>query len=351
MARAGITYHDVAHAATALNNQGKNPTVDSVREALGTGSKSTIAPLLKRWKHQQAEGIAEDQTGLPAEIIAAVKGVFDAMQTRAQAEIDAIRAQAKDEQQQAVQVIREAQVRAESAESQSQALQAEVRALTEKHSGVSAALAATEKNLEKTQAQNEALEHRLADRQQDLQQLNAQLDRAQANLEHYRETVRQQREQERADYEQRLNSADQRIRQLEQECRRWQTAHQETQVENTGLAREREALTKQHTALEADIRALKQTLDDTSRSLTEAEARNEVLTHTQADLKTQLEAHAQRGIAIEKDLAVSQDRVKALTAELKTTQDRLQYVGQDNAVLLQEKANLAGQLKQLQGRL
>ena len=56
MGRAGILYADVKQAAAKLLALGKNPTVDSVREELGsTGSKSTIAPLLKRWKAEQQE--------------------------------------------------------------------------------------------------------------------------------------------------------------------------------------------------------------------------------------------------------------------------------------------------------
>ncbi|GGZ80154.1 DNA-binding protein [Paraglaciecola sp. Hal342] len=50
MARAGVTYHDIAKAAEAIKTHGQEPTVDRVREHLGTGSKSTIAPLLKRWR-------------------------------------------------------------------------------------------------------------------------------------------------------------------------------------------------------------------------------------------------------------------------------------------------------------
>ena len=48
MARAGILYSHVATAAAKLAGEGKNPTVDTVRAALGaTGSKSTIAPMLE----------------------------------------------------------------------------------------------------------------------------------------------------------------------------------------------------------------------------------------------------------------------------------------------------------------
>lgn len=53
MARIGVTFLDVSKAAEALRAHGQEPTVDRVREHLGTGSKSTIAPLLKRWREQQ----------------------------------------------------------------------------------------------------------------------------------------------------------------------------------------------------------------------------------------------------------------------------------------------------------
>ena len=41
MARAGVNYHDVAQAAVELKAKGLRPTVDRIREFLGTGSKST----------------------------------------------------------------------------------------------------------------------------------------------------------------------------------------------------------------------------------------------------------------------------------------------------------------------
>ena len=66
MARAGVTYHDVAKAAEAIKSQRQEPTVDRVREHLGTGSKSTIAPLLKRWRSDNGEAV--DTGGLPNDL-------------------------------------------------------------------------------------------------------------------------------------------------------------------------------------------------------------------------------------------------------------------------------------------
>lgn len=48
--RPGVTYDEVAQAADALVAQGKKPTCEAVRHALGRGSNSTVHPLLVRWR-------------------------------------------------------------------------------------------------------------------------------------------------------------------------------------------------------------------------------------------------------------------------------------------------------------
>ncbi len=55
MSRPGITYEDVKSAALALRDRGEHPSIQRVREHLGTGSYSTIAGYLKRWRQEQAE--------------------------------------------------------------------------------------------------------------------------------------------------------------------------------------------------------------------------------------------------------------------------------------------------------
>ena len=74
MARIGVTYIDIAKAAQAIKSHNQEPTVDRVREHLGTGSKSTIAPLLKRWRSENT-GAASPE-GLPKELITSVKSLY-----------------------------------------------------------------------------------------------------------------------------------------------------------------------------------------------------------------------------------------------------------------------------------
>ena len=86
MARPGITYVDVANSAELITSQGQNPTVDRVLANLGTGSKSTIAPLLKKWKAEKAEVV--DTSHLPDEILKAAANLHEQLQQTAALKIE-----------------------------------------------------------------------------------------------------------------------------------------------------------------------------------------------------------------------------------------------------------------------
>jgi len=51
----GITQEQVSKAADAILATGKNPTVEKVRAALGTGSPNTITRMLDVWRNQFGE--------------------------------------------------------------------------------------------------------------------------------------------------------------------------------------------------------------------------------------------------------------------------------------------------------
>lgn len=80
MGRIGITYSDVAKAADQLTEQGLRPTVDAVRAQLGTGSKSTIVPHLRRWRSKQ-------EKDSPVPDLAFVNGIQD-FYRQAQSELE-----------------------------------------------------------------------------------------------------------------------------------------------------------------------------------------------------------------------------------------------------------------------
>ncbi len=126
MARTGIGFENVRDAAESLLGRGLNPTIQRVREVLGTGSNTTISEHLKTWQQhlaetpkiilppsvpeavalaleafwkiavQHAETAFEEQRGLAAQTVAAAEQARDAALTECreiQSEIAQLRRQ------------------------------------------------------------------------------------------------------------------------------------------------------------------------------------------------------------------------------------------------------------------
>ena len=65
--RHGITYEDVAKAADTLHARAERPTINSVRNLLGTGSSTTIHKHLGQWQASRRE-VAQTAIALPVEL-------------------------------------------------------------------------------------------------------------------------------------------------------------------------------------------------------------------------------------------------------------------------------------------
>jgi len=71
MSRPGVDYETVKHAAVKLLSQGIAPSVQKIREVLGTGSNNTIATHLKIWRDEYAKkSIHHLPANMPKELIA-----------------------------------------------------------------------------------------------------------------------------------------------------------------------------------------------------------------------------------------------------------------------------------------
>lgn len=210
MARAGVLYSHVAKAAAQLAAAGKNPTVDTVRAAMGdTGSKSTIAPMLKQWKAQHEGEAAAAGAGLPADLLGAVQGVYERVQEGAKAQVEQLRA----EHQQAAQ---EAARAMEALQAEGRQLVAEREALAGELANVKAILAREQVARQKDAVAIAALEsekigqaQRLADRAAEVRELADQLAQARRQFEHFQDASATQRQEDKSAYEARIARTEQ----------------------------------------------------------------------------------------------------------------------------------------------
>lgn len=87
MARPGITYDEVVSAIDTLIANGEDPTINRIREELGTGSPNTIHRHLVAWRSSQP--VAQRKAPeLPPELQAAIVREFERQSADARSEVE-----------------------------------------------------------------------------------------------------------------------------------------------------------------------------------------------------------------------------------------------------------------------
>lgn len=203
MARAGIYKSEVLRARDKLLATGRNPSIDAVREELGTGSKSTI--------HRYLKEIEEEEGGATGTRVAVSEAIQDlvgrlAARVNEEAEERVTTAQARHAEQLSQQQQAAAALKTE-AQSTRQQLEHTQRTLAEEktaHGKTSEAL--SRKTLECTQvAQHVAdLQERLAAEERHRQSLEEKHQHARQALEHFRQSSKEQRDQDQRKHEQQV---------------------------------------------------------------------------------------------------------------------------------------------------
>lgn len=348
MARRGVAYSEVAETAMQLAQAGQLPTVDRVRAVLGTGSKSTIAPLLKRWKSQQAETVSEAQTGLPRELVAAVKALHENMQQQARVHLEATQEKARLEIEEARQVQREAEAHQKGAEAALGQQQQAYAQLETEHTALKVSWDELQRAYPLLQARAEGLQQRLNDQAQLVQDLKHHLTQAQDNLEHYRESVRQQRAEERAGWERQLCYGEQTLKEVREESQTLRAVNARLDKEVLELCSERERLQTERTTLTHKVEQLDQELSSTRQQWAEREGHYQALTHSHQESMAKIQEQEREIRKGEKAAAVAQEKIKTLAAALHQIEERFTQLQSENQTLAQEKAYLEGQIKQWQ---
>ncbi|HEV2524259.1 MAG TPA: DNA-binding protein, partial [Gammaproteobacteria bacterium] len=100
MSRPGVHYETIKQTAVKLLSQGVAPSVQKIREVLGTGSNSTIAEHLKIWREEYAsKTIHHLPSSMPKELISAVEVLWHAAMEQASNHLSAIKINLNEQQE------------------------------------------------------------------------------------------------------------------------------------------------------------------------------------------------------------------------------------------------------------
>jgi chromosome segregation ATPase len=331
MARTGILYSDVARAAIKLLEDGKNPTVDSVREAMGaTGSKSTIAPLLKRWKTEQQDTIATAEAGLPASLLDAVKGLHQHMHAECTQQLEKAQRQHAEELHAAAEREQQLGIERQAAIAKNDALTEDLARTREALAQLQAAHQAQSLILATAQAENVGLQQRLADRAAEVATLDHQLSQTRAQFEHYQDATAAQRSEER-------QAADQRVARLEHDLvganRQLAAQHstlgqQEARI--THLVADQANLQQALRVAQEDLASVRLARDRFSERLEEAMAKRE-------DLIAQLTTMQQQLMNANMALAAQERESTMLAEQVRRAEMRVDQLTESKLSWMQER--------------
>lgn len=190
MAR-GITQTDVWQAADALLLEGARPTIERVRQKIGSGSPNTVSPHLETWfKHLGARikdpGAFAAPSDVPDPVLAVAKHLWESAQAEARREVEL---QVNERTKVAVANVEAEKERASiasasafEATARANRLQAEMDAILRQRDEAQQALAAEQARVEELRHSLDIVQHTLrAERERatgDVSSLNAQLESA-----------------------------------------------------------------------------------------------------------------------------------------------------------------------------
>ena len=194
MARLGVTYQDIANAADQILGQGKQPTIELIRNLLGTGSTTTIANHLRKWRAEQdGSSSVAIKENLPQEYVSLMKGLWQRLLADADKQVTA-------NMQESDQRIAQLQQELEKYKTNNQRWQKMHDAWVKEKEGVSRDKLGLEQAILSLQKENtglfakiEAQQNQFDEKHQRIEELNRLHKLAQENLEHFRESMRVQR--------------------------------------------------------------------------------------------------------------------------------------------------------------
>lgn len=347
MGRIGITYQEVAEAVSELQGKQKHPTVDNVRDILGTGSKSTIARFLREWKANHGLN-GDDDGSIPSELSAIVKGLWERLKNKAETQATEYRQDADTKVTQMQQQLNQLRQSQADLQSKIHALEEQLHHQTESNQHLTSELIIEQKEKTKMVERVTSLESRRQESQAENERLHQLLKHVQGNLEHYQAATQKLREEQslladkqRNDYEQRISLLQTQAAAFSNEKSVCQAQHDHLKKIHESLVTDHNILTTQHAKIQSQHGSMKMTYDSIQHDHDVLKKQNQAqaielttLQNTLVELRLHMQSKDEKIASLEDNVAKANDKIEALRHE--------------SQFALQEKSNLEGQLKQMQ---
>lgn len=216
MARAGLYKTEVQNARDSLVAQGKHPSVDAIRVALGnTGSKSTIHRYLKELEADSASAptseivISDALRTLVGQLSKRLAEEADTRIAETQARCDA-------SVQKAAEALSTQEREARALSDQLQRIETSLRQEARAHQATTDTLQDRHMQVMALEERGRGLEARLTEQAAHIQSLEQKHDQARETLEHFRQSTKEQRDTESRRHEHQVQALQAELRQAQE---------------------------------------------------------------------------------------------------------------------------------------
>ena len=347
MARSGVGYIDVVKAAEALRQRGDEPTVDRVRGELGTGSKSTIAPLLKRWRQETGDSPAET-TGLPRDLIDALKSLHQRVQEDADSKVQEVREKAGAETRQLGAELASVRALLEGRTEELNKLEQKLQGTIEASEKLQKSRDEMQVALDKSDYLREQGDARIAELKSAIAELKQENRDVRDHFEHFQQQIADDRQVERDQFRLAREQLGSQLAALNEQLnitsRKLEASESQVEAQRAKkleLERELADLVQRDAEKRAVQARQQQIIDELKAQLATTVVDLDVVQKDLASAKVRTELQ-------EKEIGMHSEIVATRESELKSVREKLAAIEAENRQVLQEKAILQGQLVQLQ---
>jgi chromosome segregation ATPase len=349
MARPGVTYQEVVNAAIEVKGKGKNPTIENIRAVLGTGSIGTINMHLRKWKasQNQTEQLSIKEN-LPEELISLLKGLWERVVQTSEERVTQL-----EENYQKTLSEMTAELEKYKKNNQrwqqlyNQWLQEKTQILNEKLT-LEQAIQLFQKDMATLTQQNDALQIEQKEKQERIDELNRLHKQLQENLEHYRNAAREQRLMDQENFDRQKQELQTQLKNQQIQINVSNEKVMEIEKKYHLLEQKYDSLEKTHDQISSQYEDSRVTMQKIEKEFLQETQMNQ---HWQSEYKkAQLKIESITLESHEKQLEVkvSLQKIQSIQKELEDIRAQNQLISHDKWMISQEKAQLEGQLKQLQ---
>lgn len=337
MGRIGITYLEVSKAIAAIQGKQQVPTVDRIRDVLGTGSRSTISKYLREWKEKN-QLLPTDELGMPVELLQMVKSLWAMLKEKSDNELEQARTEIKAE---SIELSKSLQAKKQ----QTAMLQKEVHQLEEINSELNQQVQILQKSQQDANTEIQLLNERISVMKENKEaqvteqkRLHDLINHLQNNLSHYQESSQKLRQEQsimldkqRQDHEQKLSQLQNMLSEANKQA---SINEHKFNQSNTELKK----ITPKYTELEIELANIQKTNEQVTFELS-------LLKSDHKALKVEHHQQLKTMTILEEKLRNEQESSSHVKHELEQSHDKIEQLRSDYQFLAQEKAKLEGFLQ------